>query len=476
MKGKRGILLGGKNVETEDSIKVINPFNNEVVAEVCTAGEKEAQKAVEIAHDSKVTIAALPSHKKSGILSNISSAILARKEEIARTIALECGKPVRDARVEIDRAALTFKIASEEAGRIGGEFIPLDRNSVSEGRWGITRRFPAGPVFGIAPFNFPLNLVAHKVAPAIASGNPVIIKPSSKTPITALILGEIVAGAGLPEGGISIIPCSAKTAEKAVQDEKIKVLSFTGSASVGWALKSKVPHKKVLLELGGNAGVVVDEDADIDYAVRRCLTGAFSFAGQVCISVQRIYIHEAVYDLFIDRLIPAVNNLKLGAPLSEETDIGPVIDEDNLSRIDSWVEEAKGQGAVVLAGGGRKGNFYLPTVLSNIIPEMKVSCMEVFGPVATVVRIKDFNEALNAVNDSAYGLQAGVFTRDIAKAFEAFERLEVGGVIINDIPAYRVDHMPYGGVKQSGFGREGVRYAIEEMTEIRLMALNLPQK
>ncbi len=474
MKKQCEILLGGQWIKTNDFIKIINPFNGEAVAEVCRAGIEEAEKAVEIAHKSRDTIAGLPSYKKSELLRRISDALLKRKEELARTIALECGKPIKDACAEVDRSVLTFKIASEEAGRIGGELLPLDRNPLSEGRWGITRRFPAGPVFGITPFNFPLNLVAHKVAPAIASGNPVIIKPASRTPLTALLLGELVAGAGLPEGGISVIPCDSKIAESIITDERIKVLSFTGSASVGWALKAKVPRKKVLLELGGNAGVIIDESADIDYAAGRCVTGAFSYAGQVCISVQRIYIHEKVYDAFLNKFIHLVKQLKTGDPLSEDTDVGPMIDESNIERADTWIREAKDKGASVLTGGKREGNFYSPAVLADTTPEMKVSCMEVFAPVVTVVKVRDFAEGLHAVNDTVYGLQAGVFTRDIGNAFKAFGRLEVGGVIINDIPTYRVDHMPYGGVKQSGFGREGIKYAIEEMTELRLMVLNLP--
>ncbi|MEW6116601.1 MAG: aldehyde dehydrogenase family protein [Nitrospirota bacterium] len=475
MAKKWSVFLGGRRVETKDSINVVNPFNNEVVAEVCRAGNEEAGRAIELAHNAKATIATLPSYKRAEILSNVSSLLAQRKEEIARNITLECGKPIKDARGEVDRSILTFKIASEEASRIGGEMIPLDRNPLSEGRWGITRRFPAGPVFGITPFNFPLNLVSHKVAPAIASGNPVIIRPASATPTTALLLGEIVTEAGLPEGGISVIPSDTGIAEKIMMDERIKVFSFTGSASVGWSLKAKVPpQKRVILELGGNAGVIIDEDTDLDYAAKRCVTGAFSYVGQVCISVQRVYIHERVYDAFVERFIALVAELRQGDPLSEETDIGPLIDVANSERAEAWVAEAKEKGATVLIGGKREGSFYAPTVLADTTLEMKVSCMEVFAPIVTVARIKDFDEGIRAVDSSAYGLQAGVFTNDIKRAFKAFESLEVGGVVINDIPTYRVDHMPYGGVKRSGFGREGIRYAIEEMTELRLMVLNLP--
>jgi len=469
---QREILIGGLRVKTESAVAVTNPFRGETVAEVCRAGPEEAARAIETAHHARGVMAKMPSHRKAEVLGAVSETIRRRSEELAETITLECGKPIREARTETERASLTFRIASEEAQRIGGEVIPLDRNSFSEGRWGITRRFPAGPVLGITPFNFPLNLVAHKVAPAIASGNPVIIKPSSRTPLSALLLGEIVVEAGLPPEGISVLPCSTKEAERTLLDPRIRVLSFTGSASVGWYLKQKAPDKKVLLELGGNAGVIIDERSDLDYAATRCLAGAFSYAGQVCISVQRIYVHEAVYDAFLARFLRGVGTLRTGDPLSPDTDIAPMIDEDNITRVEAWVAEASGKGAKILTGGRRQGNFYEPTVLADTSPEMKVSCMEVFAPVVTVAKIKDFDEGLRAVNNTVYGLQAGVFTQDIRNAFRSFETIEAGGVIINDVPTYRADHMPYGGVKRSGFGREGVRYAIEEMTEMRLMVVN----
>ncbi len=473
IKNPREILVGGRRVTTEKIVSIFNPFNGDVVGEVCWAGPAEARAAVETADQARRMLANLPSHRKGEILGEVAEIIRRRREEIARTITLECGKPIRESRSEVDRAALTFGIAAEEAQRIGGEMIPLDRNAPSAGRWGLTRRFPAGPVFGISPFNFPLNLVAHKIAPSIAAGNPIILKPSSRTPITALLLGDIVLEAGLPPEGLSVIPCGTADAEAALMDERIKVLSFTGSATVGWALKGKAVHKKVLLELGGNAGVIIDETADLDYAAGRCVTGAFSYAGQVCISVQRIYIHEKVFDSFLSRFIPLVGKLRGGDPLSDETDIGPMIDDDNINRVGTWVQEAIGAGARVVTGGRREGNFYVPTVLNDTTPEMKVSCMEVFAPVVTVARIRDVEEGIRAVNDTVYGLQAGVFTASLRNAFHAFEQIEAGGVIINDVPTYRVDHMPYGGVKRSGFGREGLRYAIEEMTESRLMVLNV---
>jgi glyceraldehyde-3-phosphate dehydrogenase (NADP+) len=473
MKNKYPLILGGRYVETSDIHDVINPFNGEVISSVCRATQKEAETAVEMADKVRAIISAIPSHKKADILRKTSDKIVEKKEELARMITLESGKPVSDSRGEVDRAALTFRIASEEATRIGGEFIPLNRNISSEKRWGITRRFPLGPVFGITPFNFPLNLVAHKIAPSIAAGNPIILKPASKTPITALLLGELIVGSGLPEGGLSVLPCDGKVAEKIIINERIKVFSFTGSASVGWLLKSKANQKKAILELGGNAGVIIDETCDLEYATDRCVTGAFSYAGQICISVQRIYIHEKVYDRFQELFLEKVKALKMGDPLSDSTNIGPMIDAENLERVEAWVKEAVDKGAKLLTGGKRNGNFYEPTILSDTTPEMKVSCMEVFAPIVTLSRIKEFGEGLDAVNTSVYGLQAGVFTENLRNAYRAFEALEVGGVIINDVPTYRVDHMPYGGVKMSGFGREGIKYAIEEMTELRLMVLNL---
>ncbi len=473
MKALYPLLVGGKWEESDTHIDVINPFNNKTVAKVCRAANSHAEKALSAAHKAGPIMAALPSHNKSRILQKTADLILGRKEDLARTITLENGKPINESRTEVDRAALTFRIASEEASRISGEFLGLDRNKYSEGRWGITRRFPCGPVLGITPFNFPLNLVSHKIAPAIAAGNPIILKPASKTPISALMLVEILVDAGIPEGALSVLPCDGKTAESMLGDQRIKVLSFTGSATVGWYLKKLAHDRKVILELGGNAGVIIDRECDLEYATGRCVAGAFSYAGQVCISVQRIYVHKDVYDRFLEMFIPKVSALKMGDPMDESNQLGPMIDEENLSRVETWVNEAKSAGAKIATGGKRNGNFYEPTIILDTAPQMKVSCMEVFAPVVTITKIDDFKHGLNSVNDSVYGLQAGVFTNGLKNAFAAFEGLDVGGVIINDVPAYRVDHMPYGGVKMSGFGREGVRYTIEEMTEIRLMALNI---
>jgi glyceraldehyde-3-phosphate dehydrogenase (NADP+) len=337
----------------------------------------------------------------------------------------------------------------------------------------MARRFPIGPVLGITPFNFPLNLVAHKVAPSLACGNPIVLKPAPQTPLTALMLGEVVLDAGLPPGAFSVVPCENAVAEQMVTDPRYKLLSFTGSAAVGWMLKAKAGKKRVVLELGGNAGVIVESDADLDVAVQRCATGGFTYAGQTCISVQRIFVHDAVYDRFVKGLLERVAMLKAGDPSAEDTVVGPLIDEAAARRVEEWVTEAVAQGARLLAGGKRSGALVQPTVLAEVARDMKVSCREIFGPVVTVSRYKRFEDALTMLNESDFGLQAGVFTQDVNRVFRAYRELEVGTVLANEIPTFRADHMPYGGVKDSGLGREGVRYAIEDMTELKLLVLNL---
>ncbi len=471
MSRRHPMFLGGEWRESGAWMEVRSPYDDQVVGVVAQAGEREAAEAVDRAMSAFAATRDLPSHKRAEILNKIAEGLDRRKEEIARTIALEAGKPISEARVEAGRAAFTFRCAGEEAKRIGGEMIPLDLLQPSEGRWGITRRFPIGPILAISPFNFPLNLVADKVAPAIAAGNPIILKPASKTPITALLLAEVVKEAGLPDGGFSVLPCPGKVTEGILADDRIKMLTFTGSPPVGWGLKAKAVKKKVILELGGNAGVIVHEDAPFEFTVSRCVFGAFAFSGQVCISVQRIYAHEPIYQAFLDRFVPQVRNLKMGDPLEESTKIGPMIDLVAAEQTEQWVAEAVEKGAKVLCGGKRQGRFFEPTVLADVDPATKVSCREVFAPVVSVAPYRNFEDALSAVNDSVYGLQAGVFTRDLARAFRAFEGIEVGGVILNDVPTYRIDHMPYGGVKESGFGREGIRYTIEEMTEPRLLVI-----
>jgi glyceraldehyde-3-phosphate dehydrogenase (NADP+) len=416
---------------------------------------------------------ALPSHARFHLLQRIAGALYDRREEFARIMTGEAGKPITDARREVARAVQTFTIAAEEAKRIPGEVIPLDWTPGMDSHLGILRRVPIGPVLGITPFNFPLNLVAHKVAPALAAGNPILIKPAPQTPLTALLLAEVGLEAGVPPGGLNVLPCDNRVAERLVVDPRFKLLSFTGSAAVGWMLKAKCGKKKVVLELGGNAGVIVEQDADLDFAAQRCASGGFGYAGQTCISVQRIFVHHSVVDLFTTKLLLQVARLKGGDPNDESTVVGPLIDQHAAHRVEEWIGEAVAQGARVLLGGKRMGSVVEATVLTNVTPTMKVSCREVFGPVVTVTPYRQFDEALEAMNRSEYGLQAGVFTQDVNKVFYAFRHLEVGAVLVNEIPTFRAEHMPYGGVKDSGLGREGLRISIEEMTEPRFLVLNI---
>jgi glyceraldehyde-3-phosphate dehydrogenase (NADP+) len=403
----------------------------------------------------------------------VSENITERKQEFARTMAQEAGKPIKAARTEVERAIFTFHVAAEESTRIYGEYLPLDWQEFTAGRWGIVRRFPLGPIAGITPFNFPLNLVAHKVAPAIAAGCPLVLKPAPQTPLTALLLAEAVQQAGWPDGGLNVLPLSNDDAGLLVTDERIKLISFTGSAAVGWQVKKNCGKKKVVLELGGNAGVIVHSDADLAYAADRCVAGGFSYAGQTCISVQRILVERTAFAKFTDLLLEGVKKLKIGDPLDDSTDLGPLIRESDAVRASDWIQEAVRGGARLLCGGQRRGPVLDPTVLTGTRPEMKVNCQEIFAPVVTVEPYDDFNQALKQINNSPYGLQAGLFTRDAKLIFNAYEELEVGGLIAGDVPAFRIDHMPYGGVKDSGLGREGLRYAIEEMTEPKLLVMNL---
>jgi len=373
----------------------------------------------------------------------------------------------------VDRAIFTFTVAAEESTRIYGEYLPLDCQEFTAGRWGIVRRFPLGPVAGITPFNFPLNLVAHKVAPAIAAGCSMVLKPAPQTPLSSLLLAETIQQAGWPDGALNVIPLSNEDAGILVTDDRIKLISFTGSASVGWEIKKRAGKKKVVLELGGNAGVVVHSDADLAYAAERCVAGGFAYAGQTCISVQRILVEQSVYGKFTDLLLAGVSKLKTGDPLDESTDLGPLIRESDAIRAAEWVQEAVRGGARLLTGGNRKGSMLEPTVLAGTRPDMKVNCQEIFAPVVTVEPYTDFNAALRQINSSPYGLQAGIFTRDAKLLFQAYDDLEVGAVIAGDVPTFRIDHMPYGGIKDSGLGREGLRDTIQEMTEPKLLVMNL---
>jgi len=469
----RGFFLDGRWIEDGDIVEVRAPYDGEVIGRVVQGRRQHAEAAIATAVKAFGTTRRLPAFERQRVLRRISAAIAERKLEFARTIAQEAGKPIKSARAEVERAIFTFNIAAEESTRIYGEFLPLDWQEFTAGRWGIVRRFPLGPVAGITPFNFPLNLVAHKVAPAIAAGCPIVLKPAPQTPFCSLMLAECVQQAGWPDGGLNVVPLSNEDASLLVSDDRIKLISFTGSVPVGWDIKSRAGKKKVVLELGGNAAVIVHSDADIAYAADRCVTGGFGYAGQTCISVQRILVEHSVYGKFTDLLVEGVKKLKAGDPLEESTDVGPLIRESDAIRTVDWIEEAVRGGARLLCGGTREGLVVEPTVLTGTKPDMKVNCQEVFAPVLTVEPYKHFDDALRQVNHSSFGLQAGVFTRDAKLLFQAYEELEVGGVIAGDVPTFRVDHMPYGGVKDSGFGREGLRYAIEEMTEPKLLVMNL---
>jgi acyl-CoA reductase-like NAD-dependent aldehyde dehydrogenase len=468
-----GFYLEGKWLTEGEPFEVLSPFDRSVVGTAYRATEAHAEAAVRAAQRAFEITRKMASHERQRILRAISDGIRIRHEGFARLIALEAGKPIKTARAETDRAVFTFAVAAEEATRIGGEWIPLDWQAATSGRAAILRRFSLGPILAITPFNFPLNLVAHKLAPAIAAGCTVVLKPAPQTPLTSLLLAEVVEAADLPAGALNVLPLANPEAERLVTDDRLKMLTFTGSGAVGWALKQKAGKKKVTLELGGNAGVIVHSDWDVEDAARRCVLGGFSYAGQSCISVQRIYVQRGIQEKFLTALVAGVKKLKTGDPLDDSTDVGPMINESAARRAAAWVEEAVAAGAKLETGGQRHGSILEPTVLTNTRREMKVSCEEVFAPVVSVEPYDNFSDAIRRVNDSAYGLQAGVFTRDTKLVFTAFEELEVGGVIAGDMSSFRIDHMPYGGVKESGMGREGLRYAIEEMTEPRLLVLNL---
>jgi len=469
------IFLAGRWAESDDPLVVANPADPTTPAGATFhASEAQYEEAVEAAVAAFEVTRVMPAYERGRILREISAGIRSRREELGRLLALEAGKPIRDALVEVDRATLTFRLGAEEAERMTGELIPLDLMASSKDRVGITRRFPIGPIAGISPFNFPLNLAAHKVAPAIASGNPIVLKPPSKDPLVMLTVAEIIEAAGVPAGSVSILPMTRELGDRMVADERFKLLTFTGSPSVGWRMKERAGKKKVVLELGGNAGVIVDKSADLDWAVRRILIGGFAYAGQVCISVQRAFIHEDVWEPFMTKFVEGAKALKVGDPLDPATDLGPMVDANAVARTERWVDEALAMGARALIGGKAEGTFFPPTILVDAPTSAQVCSNEAFAPLVVAAPFKTMDEAIARVNDSMFGLQTGVFTNDLAGAWRAFGELEVGGVIVNDIPTYRIDHMPYGGVKDSGLGREGLRWAMEDMTELRIMVLAQP--
>jgi acyl-CoA reductase-like NAD-dependent aldehyde dehydrogenase len=465
--------LAGKPTRSDRPLDVINPYDQSTVGRTWLAGDAEFDRAADAAVAAAGVMRALPAYERGAILTRVSTMLSQRREEVARTLAGEAGKAIRDALVETDRAALTFQVAAEAARHINGELIPMDLAPHGRGRVGIVRRVPIGPVAAISPFNFPLNLTAHKIAPAIAAGNPIVLKPATKTPLSALYLAELAVQAGLPEGAISVLPMERRTGDRLVTDPRFKLLTFTGSSAVGWDMKARAGKKKVILELGGNAGVIVDDGADLAFAVSRVVAGGFALAGQSCISVQRVFLHEQIATEFTSRLVDAVNKLTAGNPLEPGTDLGPMIDEGEAERVEAWINEAVRAGARVLTGGRRLGGaMYAPTVLTDAPADAKVCEQEAFAPLVVLSTFREFGDAVARVNESAYGLQAGVFTTNLEHAMLAFDLLEVGGVIVNDVPTWRIDHMPYGGVKDSGLGREGPRYTIEEMTEPRLLVIN----
>jgi glyceraldehyde-3-phosphate dehydrogenase (NADP+) len=470
--GRFGCYIAGEWIETGNAVEVRSPFNDELVAVIHRAGSTEIESAISKATSAFQVTRKLPVWKRAEPLEKISAGIAARREEFAQTIALEAGKPVRTARLEVDRAIFTFKVAAEESKRIYGEVVPLDWIPGTERREAQVRRVPLGPIVGISPFNFPLNLVAHKVAPAIAAGNSIILRPASQTPVSALKLAEVISASGWPVEAFSVVPSTTQDAAPLVEDERIKLLTFTGSPAVGWRLKTQAGRKRVTLELGGNAGVIVHNDADVAYAAERVAWGGFSYAGQSCISVQRVYVHADVYEAFTEDFVQRVKALKVGDPLDEATDVGPMIDPGAAQRVEEWVAEARQAGATVLTGGSRDGNLWQPTVVTDLQPDMRVSCQEVFAPLVGLYPYSDIKEAIEGVDESDFGLQAGLFTHDLNIVKQAFDDIEVGGLMVNDVSTFRIDHMPYGGVKQSGFGREGLRYAIEEMSELKLLTYN----
>ncbi len=468
-------FLANEAVQANRDLEVSDKYTGEVATRVALADDAAIDSAVGAAVEAARPMAQLAAYERRDVLQHCVDRFRERFDELAESLCVEAGKPIRDSRGEVSRLIDTFRVAAEESVRITGEVMPLDISPRARGYRGQWKRVPIGPCSFISPFNFPLNLAAHKIAPALAVGCPFVLKPASLTPVGALLIGEVLAETELPKGAFSILPCGRADADRFITDERFKLLSFTGSPGVGWAMKARAGKKPVVLELGGNAAVVVDSDADLGDAVERIVFGAFYQSGQSCIGVQRILIHEAVYDALREKLVAGTEALVAGDPKDEDTFIGPMISEKEAARLDGWIQSAVGAGAKLLCGGSREGAMLQATLLEDVPAGEDVVRQEAFGPVAVLSRFQRFEDALAEVNDSAFGLQAGVFTRDLYHAELAWDTLEVGGVIIGDVPSWRVDHMPYGGVKDSGLGREGVKFAMEDMTEIRNLVIRTPQ-
>jgi len=474
LKSSYPYYLASKPVAANTDLEVFDKYSGELATRVAMADREAIDRAIAAAVAAKGPMRAMAAYERQAILQHCVQRFGERAEELALALCIEAGKPIRDARGEVGRLIDTFRIAAEESVRISGEVMTLDISARARGYRGLWTRVPIGPCSFISPFNFPLNLVAHKIAPALAVGSPFVLKPASWTPVGALMIGEVLAETGLPEGAFSILPCRRDGAALFTEDERLELLSFTGSPVVGWDMKRRAGRKKVVLELGGNAAAVVDRDWDLDDAVARIVFGAFYQSGQSCISVQRIFVHEDHYAAFRERLVARTQALVAGDPRDETTFLGPMISEQEAARLESWIRDAVGGGARLLCGGTRRGAMLEATLLENVARDAALCAQEAFGPVAVLGSFKDFEAVLEAVNDSTYGLQAGIFTRDIYKAQRAYDVLEVGGVVIGDVPSWRVDNMPYGGVKNSGIGREGVRFAMEDITEIRMMVVRTP--
>jgi glyceraldehyde-3-phosphate dehydrogenase (NADP+) len=467
------MYLAGKWVTRREQQEVRNPYDDSVIGTVSYASAADMTAAIAAADKAFTETRLLPSYARAAACQAVSDGLRKRRDEFGRMMSREVGKALGDALGEVDRAIFTFALAAEEAKRIGGEIMDLDWLPGTEGRMGLIRRFPIGVIAGIAPFNFPLNLVAHKIAPAMASGNTIVLKPAPKTPLIALMLAELIDKTEYPKGAVSVLPATNENTAPLLHDDRVKLISFTGSDKVGWWIKEQAGKKKVVLELGGNAGLIIADDADLEFAVERTLYGGFGQAGQSCISVQRIFVQEKVADKFLKLFVPKVRQLKVGDPLDPKTKIGTMVDQNAVNKTNDIFEDARKGGAKFLTGGKIKGLTVEPTVLTNVKPSMKACSLEAFSPLVAVQKYKTFDDAVRMINDSPFGLQAGLFTNRLTDVFYAFQHIDAGGVVVNDVPTFRADQQPYGGVKDSGVGREGVRYAIEDMTEIKILSMNL---
>jgi acyl-CoA reductase-like NAD-dependent aldehyde dehydrogenase len=470
---KKELFIDGRWVQAADYYPLYSPYSGEYIADIAVASAEQVDQAIDAASRAAAEMRAMPAHRRGAILEKLAQLLEQRLDEAAGLIALEAAKPITTAKVEVVRTIQTYKFAAEEAKRIHGETLSLDAAPGGEGRVAYTVREPIGVIGAITPFNFPMNLVAHKVGPAIASGNTVVLKPAGQTPLTALLIAELLKEAGLPDGALNVVTGSGRVVgDRIVTDDRVKMVTFTGSPAVGIGIRNKAGLKRVTLELGANSAVIIDKDTNIDKIVARSVPGAFSYQGQVCISLQRVYAHEAIYDEFVAKFVEATGKLQIGDPLDPATDVSALISPADVKRALDWIGEAEQHGATIAAGGTTVGNVLMPTIILEADASLKVSCQEAFAPIVVIQRVGTVDEAIVLVNNSRFGLQAGIYTDNIHTALTAADKLHVGGVMINDIPTFRVDHMPYGGVKESGFGREGLKYAIEEMTELKLVVFN----